>query len=216
MKTPNLVPLLFVVVAAIGATIFAYQGGDRPTTSTATAEPEGVSGDTPLAQAALQAVEAEKGEERLQPAGAASTLSAPAGAPTREVELEELLANQDATIATLQDLLFGARLDLVLCQGRGAGTFGEWLGSLVPEEMPDQETLREVADRLAPYEGLHLQAHEGLWLAERSRLNDWADFGEGTQDTILIRYLGPERVVREMSGAPLDELLASEPEAFDH
>jgi hypothetical protein len=108
------------------------------------------------------------------------------------------------TIAELQRQLEHARFQLVLCQGRGEGTFGAWVGSLLPEERPHEDTLLEIASRLRDFEGLRLQAHEGLWLAERIELEDWPA-GED-QTAVFIRYLGPERVARELDESCLEEL----------
>ena len=71
----------------------------------------------------------------------------------------------------------------------GEGPVGRWL-ELPGVVRPDDATIVSMARLLAPYQ-VELQAHEGAWVADRVRENDWRDYAM-TIDEALVDYLGRE------------------------
>lgn len=53
-----------------------------------------------------------------------------------------------------------------------------------------------------------LHPGEATWIAERSILGDWSDFGPGSSQDVLLRFLGPDRVAAEVPPERLAELKA--------
>lgn len=119
----------------------------------------------------------------------------------------------------LADVIEGLRRELEACQRRvhwmevelavaGAenaeGPLAQWLATLRPEEIPDAKITRAIGYVLQDYP-VHLSPDEGLWLAERFRLNDWKLYAP-TIDEAVIGYLGSDRIASEVSGERLEAL----------
>jgi hypothetical protein len=83
-------------------------------------------------------------------------------------------------------------------------TVVDWLGTLRDFEIPSNEVISKMEDALANYT-VTLASHEGLWLAERFKQNDWRVHGP-TVDEVIILYLGPQRILREVPQSVGDAL----------
>lgn len=89
-------------------------------------------------------------------------------------------------------------VELVACNATAVDVpLGRWILSLPAAQRPDARTLHLMSEYLEPYPLVPLP-DEWLWLAERTRLDDWDDWGP-TIDEAIILFLGADRIAREVS-----------------
>lgn len=120
----------------------------------------------------------------------------PPTAPTIELRTE---------ILRLEKRITWLEIELDLCGSEVTqGPIGRWLQSLLLYERPDGRTLRLLSEYLRAYP-VELQPAEGLWVAERILEDDWELWGP-TIDEAIILFLGPTRLVAELSEDRLQEL----------
>jgi hypothetical protein len=109
-----------------------------------------------------------------------------------------------------------AVLELLMpAQDRSADSpFGRWAATLRDDEIPSEPDLNMLAGYLAEWP-VEVSTAEGLWIAERSKADDWLTYGP-TADEAVLTFLGPKRVLAAVEkasperAAMLRELYAAE------
>ena len=200
----NKLPFLVFALALVGVGLFGT--GTFAPTALEIDEPALAVGVTTTAEESL--VLASTPEISLADVLAPSTDRTPVASPLHEpiepdapsAELVELRRE----VGRLQKRIDWLETELDLCGSEVTqGPVGRWLAALRPEERPDAKTLRMVSAYLKPYP-VELSAAEGLWVAERIRLDDWKTHA-ATIDEALVLFLGPARLAAEL---PKDQVAA--------
>lgn len=86
------------------------------------------------------------------------------------------------------------------------------LPMLLGDERPEEHVALTASHLLRPYPVV-LSKHEALWICDRVAARDWIDYGE-TIDEVLIEYLRPDRIFREVPLKRAEQLAWEWPEYF--
>lgn len=150
-------------------------------------------------------------EKESEPSAPSEQLPIPAETRTQEppmapfhlYSLPEPTKGESERILRLEILALRARVaELETLISLREGQIGNWVRLLHPEEVPDQATQLSMSRLLLMYPVV-LQPHEGLWVAERIKKNDWKTFAD-TIDEALFQYLGEARLRQELTPAQFD------------
>ncbi len=137
------------------------------------------------------------------PASLPESPSAPHKVAEESVELELIrlrtrIEELEAQLTSLHTLRFLTRQLEEQAALEPEGQIGLWAASVAPGALPDEHTRLVMASMLHDYP-VELQAEEGLWLAERIRVQDWHLWGPSV-DEAIIAFLGAERIAQARTG----------------
>ena len=115
---------------------------------------------------------------------------------------EQALWSDGAELARLRSEVSRLNEELERCarlyrwKTDSAAHVDEWFERLIPEDRPSQEVLESMRYALADYP-LELAYADGLWIAERFRLDDWKTHA-ATIDEALVLHFTPARLRQEL------------------
>jgi len=204
--------LFALALATLVLFLFAFGGLDGRPEDTVMVHPrqDALADVAPVASSLelVAALATQQGEREAVPAPSISPATElPCASVQAELEAALVINNeQEQTIVELKAKLAAA------IRARDRLTFdvetpyGAFIASHEAEEINDPYSLERIQDWLRQFP-VFLGPGEATWIAERTSAKDWTRFGR-TSEVALILYLGPDRVMSEVSPARAAELRA--------